>query len=200
MVVGEVASSTDVLVIGGGPGGYVAALRAAGLGLHVTLVERERLGGTCLNVGCIPSKVLIHIAEIVALPSSAADWGVDMDVRVDMARLRAHIEKVVGRLAGGVEGLLRRAGVTVVQGNARFSKANRVAVVSGDEVRHFEFEEAIVASGSRPVALGSLPFADERVLSSTEALALEKIPATLIVVGGGYVGVELGTAFALRKL
>lgn len=196
MVVGEVATFTDVLVIGGGPGGYAAALRAAALGLDVTLVECERLGGTCLNVGCIPSKVLIHAADTVALAGPAAAMGIDMEVRVDMSRLRAHEIEVIDSLTHGVETLLDRAGVTVIQGRARFSKPDRVAVVSGTDIRHFDFEEAIVATGSRPAHVEALPHDDDRVLSSTEALALKEIPDRLVIVGGGYIGVELGTAFA----
>ena len=196
MVVGEVATATDVLVIGGGPGGYAAALRAAGLGRRVTLVERHRIGGTCLNVGCIPSKVLIHVADLAAEAKSAADWGLDMSPKIDMSRIRSHMRTIVGGLTDGVETLLSRAGVTVVTGNARFSKANRVAVASGDGVRHFEFEDAIVATGSRSVEIPTLPFSETRVLSSTQALDLDKVPSSLVVVGGGYIGVELGTAFS----
>ncbi len=176
MVVGEVATFTDVLVIGGGPGGYAAALRAAALDLDVTLIECERLGGTCLNVGCIPSKVLIHAADTVALAGPAAAMGIDMQVRIDMPRVRAHEIEVIDSLTRGVETLLDQAGVTVVEGRARFSKPDRVAVVSGTDVRHFDFEEAIVATGSRPAQRGALPYDDDRVLSSTEALALEEIP------------------------
>ncbi len=196
MVVGEVATATDVLVIGGGPGGYAAALRVAGLGRQVTLVEEQRIGGTCLNVGCIPSKVLIHVADLVAEAKRASEWGVDMSPKVNMKRTRSHIRNVVAGLTEGVETLLRRAGVNVVTGCARFSKANRVAVVSGDGVRHFEFQDAIVATGSRSVEIPALPFSENRVLSSTQALDLDKVPASLVVVGGGYIGIELGTAFA----
>ncbi|MGH9004750.1 MAG: FAD-dependent oxidoreductase, partial [Acidimicrobiia bacterium] len=131
MVVGEVATGTDVLVIGGGPGGYAAALRAAQLGQSVTLVERDRLGGVCLNVGCIPSKSLIHAADVAAAGAEAADMGIDLVATADMARVQQWIGGVVDRLTGGVEKLLRAAGVTVVQGTARFATPRRVAVWQG---------------------------------------------------------------------
>ncbi len=205
MVVGEVATGTDVLVIGGGPGGYAAALRAAARGKSVTLVERDRLGGVCLNTGCIPSKALIHAADLAASPAEAARFGVDLTATVDMARVQAWMGDVVRRLTGGVEQLLRAADVTVVDGTARFASPRRVAVWKGDagargvpesDARFFEFGAVIVATGSRPVSLAGLPFDGRRVLDSTGALALDHVPARLAVVGGGYIGVELGTAFA----
>ncbi len=204
MVVGEVATGTDVLVIGGGPGGYAAALRAADQGKSVTLVERDRLGGVCLNIGCVPSKSLIHVAEVAASGKEAAEMGVDVTAVVDMAGVQAWIGSIVGRLTSGVEQLLRAAGVTVVAGTARFATPKRVAVWksggaggdSDDAGRFFEFGSAIIATGSRSVALAELPFDGRRVLDSTAALALDRIPKALVVVGAGYIGVELGTAFA----
>ena len=196
MVVGEVATGVDLLVIGGGPGGYSAALRAAAAGRTVTLVERDRLGGVCLNVGCIPSKALIHVADTAALPDETAAIGVDLQASVDLGRAQAWIGDVVGRLTGGVEQLLRDAGVTVATGTARFATARRVAVTLGDDASFYEFGSAIVATGSRSVELPGLPFDGERVLDSTAALALRHVPRRLTVVGGGYIGVELGGAFA----
>ena len=196
MVVGEVASSTEILVIGGGPGGYAAALRAAGHGRQVLLVEADRIGGVCLNVGCIPSKVLIHAAEIAGLRAEAAAAGVDLVARPNLPRIRARMDHAVSRLTGGVEQLLARAKVERLRGRARLVREDRVAVVDGEQIRHVEFEQAIVATGSRPAGLAALPFDGVRVLDSTAALALEKVPETLAIVGGGYIGVELGTAFA----
>jgi dihydrolipoamide dehydrogenase len=196
MVVGEVATGTDVLVIGGGPGGYAAALRAAALGKSVTLVERDRLGGVCLNVGCIPSKALIHAADLAAAGPGAAAMGIDLTASADMARIQQWIGGVVDRLTGGVEKLLRAARVTVVEATARFATARRVAVWRGDDAQFFEATSVIVATGSRTVELAELPFDGRRVLDSTAALALEHVPARLVVVGAGYIGVELGTAFA----
>lgn len=196
MVVGEVATGVDLLVIGGGPGGYSAALRAAAAGRTVTLVERERIGGVCLNVGCIPSKALIHVADTAALPHETAAIGVDLQASVDFGRAQAWIGDVVGRLTGGVEQLLRDAGVTLATGTARFATARRVAVTRGDDATFFEFGSAILATGSRPVELAGLPFDGQQIIDSTGALALRRIPRRLTVVGGGYIGVELGGAFA----
>jgi len=196
MVVGEVAVGVDLLVIGGGPGGYSAALRAAAAGRTVTLVERDRLGGVCLNVGCIPSKALIHVADTAALPDETGAIGVDLQASVDLARAQAWIGDVVGRLTGGVEQLLRDAGVTVATGTARFATARRMAVTLGDDATFYEFGSVILATGSRCVELPALPFDGERILDSTAALALRHVPRRLTVVGGGYIGVELGGAFA----
>ncbi|MGF1599598.1 MAG: dihydrolipoyl dehydrogenase [Acidimicrobiales bacterium] len=199
MVVGEVATATQVLVVGGGPGGYAAALRAAAFGRQVTLVERDAVGGTCLNVGCIPSKVLIHAAEVAHLATTSSGTGVRVETTVDLAELQDHLRSVVSGLTGGVAQLLAASGVTVVRGTARFSRPNRMAILDDDAVSHIEFDEAILATGSRPVELTHLPFDGERVVDSTGALfAFTDVPATLIVVGGGYIGVELGTAW--RKL
>jgi len=196
VVVGEVATGVDLLVIGGGPGGYAAALRAAAAGRTVTLVERDRIGGVCLNVGCIPSKALIHVADTAALPAESAAIGVDLEASVDLDRAQNWIGDVVGRLTGGVEQLLRDAGVTLATGTARFATTRRVAVTRGDDGAFYEFGSLVLATGSRPVELSTLPFDGRRVLDSTAALALRRVPGRLTVVGGGYIGVELGGAFA----
>jgi dihydrolipoamide dehydrogenase len=196
VVVGEVATGVDLLVIGGGPGGYSAALRAAAAGRTVTLVERDRIGGVCLNVGCIPSKALIHVADTAGLAAESAAIGVDLEASVDLDRAQSWIGDVVGRLTGGVEQLLRDAGVTVATGTARFATARRVAVTRGDDAAFYEFGSVVLATGSRPVELASLPFDGRRVLDSTAALALRRIHDRITVVGGGYIGVELGGAFA----
>lgn len=196
MVVGELADSCDVLVIGAGPGGYVAALRLARAGKRVTLVERDFIGGTCLNIGCIPSKVLIHAAELAHLPETSAGTGVGLRADIDAAAIQSHIGEVVAELTGGVEGLLAAAGVTVISGTARFSKPRRVAISTGESVSHLEFEDCIIATGSRPVELADLPFDRTRVVDSSGALGLDAVPGRLVVVGGGYIGLELGTAWA----
>ncbi len=197
MVVGEVSTSTDVLVIGGGPGGYTAALRAAAFGRSVTLVERDAIGGTCLNVGCIPSKVLIHAAELAHLPQTSASTGITLTATVDLPTVTNHLRTVVDGLTAGVDGLLRNAGVTVIGGTARFARPNRAVVADGSGVQHIEFDQAIVATGSRPIELPGLPFDGELVHDSTGALfAFDRVPTDLVVVGGGYIGIELGTAWA----
>lgn len=196
MVVGEVATATDVVVIGGGPGGYTAAVEAAKRGKRVTLVERDRIGGTCLNVGCIPSKALIHVAESMHQARAASAWGVDATAVVDLARAKAWSDGVVAQLTGGVEKLLRSHGVTIIEGTARFAGARRLAVARPEGLEHLDFDSAIIATGSRPIELKILPFDGKRIIDSTAALALTTLPSTMAVVGGGYIGVELGTAYA----
>ena len=198
MVVGEVAEPTDVLVIGGGPGGYTVALRAAEAGRRVTLVERDTVGGICLNVGCIPSKVLIHAADLVEEAGAAADLGLTRDPRTDpLDGIHRRMAEVVGGLVDGVRGLLDRAGVRVLTGAATFTRPNRALVLDDHGVTHHEFEHAVVATGSRPVELPGLPFDGDRILDSTAALyGLDRVPDRLVVVGGGYIGLELGTAYA----
>ena len=196
MVVGEVATPVDLLVIGGGPGGYAAALHGTRLGRSVTLVEHHAVGGTCLNVGCIPSKALIEVAEAHALGDRVRPWGVDVTTSVDMTRVQDHLKRVVDDLTDGVSRLLTDAGVRVLNGHARFSRPDRVAVEHGDTVEFLEHRHAIVATGSRPVELPDLPPDGDRVVGSEELLFIDQLPEHLVLVGGGYVGVELGCAFA----
>lgn len=196
MVVGELATPADVVVVGGGPGGYVAALRCAQRGLQVVLVEREAVGGVCLNVGCIPSKALIHTAQLVHDARSAGPWGVHGEVVVNLAETRQAIDGVVAKLTQGVRHLLSAAGVRVVAGTARLSHHDRIAIDNGDHAEHIQFGHLILATGSRPVTLPGLIVDGQRVLDSTGALSLTELPATVAVVGGGYIGLELGTALA----
>jgi dihydrolipoamide dehydrogenase len=187
----------DVLVLGAGPGGYTAAFRAADLGRQVVLVERDpALGGVCLHVGCIPSKALLHVAAVIRETQELAGAGVTFGApRVELPRLRAHREAVVKRLADGLGSLARQRKLQVLQGEARFESANRVRVVGPAGETGVDFDHAIVAVGSRPVALPGLP-ADPRVWTSTEALALDAVPGRLLVIGGGVIGLELATLFA----
>jgi dihydrolipoamide dehydrogenase len=202
MVVGEIAEPVDLLVIGAGPGGYVAALRAAELGRDVVVVERGGeeggLGGACLHVGCIPSKALIEVAQTRRRAEEMAVAGLRVDgASVDLAVFQEWKRSIVDGLAGGVERLLARHEVRTMRGTARFASRDRVAVTMPDgSGRFLEFAQAIIATGSRPAALRELPFDGHRVLSSTEALALDAIPASVAMVGAGYIGLELGIAFA----
>lgn len=199
MVVGDVATGTEVLVIGGGPGGYVAAIRAAQRGLETTLVERDAVGGACLNRGCIPSKATIHAADLAHEAGSAERMGIHADPAVDMGGLADWRGGVVERLTGGVESLLEGAGVSLVSGTGEFVDEHTARVVHAGEGRGaetVEFDHAVVATGSLPVELPGLPFDDEPVLDSAGALALEEVPDRLLVVGAGYIGMELSTAFA----
>lgn len=195
--------NTKVLVVGGGPGGYVAAIRAGQLGLDTTLVESDTLGGTCLIRGCIPSKAMIHVAgefEAMALAASKGLNGITLASApaLDMAKTVQWKEGIVGKLTGGVAMLLKRAKVRVVQGWAEFSDAKTCTVIAKDgTTTTIAAEHVILGNGSLPVSLSHLPFGGP-VISSTEALSLETLPKKLVVVGAGYIGLELGIAF--RKM
>jgi dihydrolipoamide dehydrogenase len=181
-----------VVVVGSGPGGYAAAFRAADLGLEVTLVERhERIGGVCLNVGCIPSKALLHAAKVLAEAEDAASFGITFaEPEIDLDKLRSWKEDVVGKLTGGLDGLAKRRKVTVVHGEAKFTSESEIEV-GGEKV---EFDHAIIAAGSRAAMLPDLPD-DERIVDSTGALELPEIPGRLLVIGGGIIGLEMASVY-----
>ncbi|MGQ9681055.1 MAG: dihydrolipoyl dehydrogenase [Anaerolineae bacterium] len=189
--------STDIIVIGGGPGGYVAALRAAQLGARVTLVEAACLGGVCLNVGCIPTKALLHSAEVYHLASHAAQFGVRVSgAEPDWPAMQKRKAEVVSKMVGGVTMLLNRAGVNVVQGRARFAGPLQVIIENKAGTEMVAADRFIIATGSSPLRL-PIPGADlPGVLDSTGALELEALPESLVVVGGGAVGLEFATLFA----
>ena len=190
-------------VIGGGPGGYAAAFLAADLGVDVVLVDAApRLGGTCLLHGCIPSKALLHVARVLSeVEELGQDWGVVFgQPAIDLAGVRARKDKVVGTLAGGLQQLAKRRGVRVVCAHARFQDANTLQL-EGDSDSipaggAMTFDHAIIATGSAPIVPEPLRTASQRVMDSEEALRLERIPDSLLVVGGGYIGLELGTVYA----
>jgi dihydrolipoamide dehydrogenase len=186
------APSGRVVVIGSGPGGYAAAFRAADLGLEVVLVERyETLGGVCLNVGCIPSKALLHTARVIAETEEAADFGLKFKrPKIDLDALREWKSGVVGKLTGGLAGLARQREVKVITGTARFT-SERTIDVDGTSI---DFDHCIIAAGSRAATLPGLPD-DERIAHSTGALELPDIPERLLVIGGGIIGLELATVY-----
>ena len=191
---------THVLVVGSGPGGYVAAIRAGQLGLDTIIVESERLGGTCLIRGCIPSKAMIHVAtKFEGMKHAAAGnpLGISLSAPplLDLAKTVAWKETIVDKLNGGVAALLKRAKAKSVAGWATFSDAKTCTIAGAGEPMTIHAEHVILANGSLPVELPNLPFGGD-VLSSTEALSLTQIPKRLVVVGGGYIGLELGIAFA----
>ncbi len=182
-----------LVVIGSGPGGYAAAFRAADLGLEVTLIERyETLGGVCLNVGCIPSKALLHTAKVITDAADSGKHGVSFgEPEVDLDALRAWKDGVVGKLTGGLVKMAKGRKVTVVQGAAVFAGPNALEV-DGEAI---EFDQAIIAAGSSAVQLPGMPYDDERVIDSTGALALVDVPARLLVVGGGIIGLEMACVY-----
>lgn len=198
MVMGELSQETEVLVIGGGPGGYAAAFRAADLGLEVTLVDTApRPGGVCLYRGCIPSKTFLHLAELVLDAAAAAGRGVTFGApKIDPEGLRRWKSQVIEKMAGGLAALAQRRNVQLIQGRAEFESSESV-ILHEAEIRRIRFRHAVVATGSRPIALPGVDFRPgSRIMSSTGALALADIPESLLVIGGGYVGLELGMVYA----
>jgi len=189
-----------LLVIGAGPGGYVCAIRAGQLGIDTVIVEKARPGGTCLNIGCIPSKALIHAADefhkVVGMAGGKDPLGISLSKpAIDLKQTVGWKDRIVGRLTTGVAGLLKKAGVKSVHGVARFRDGKTVVVETEIGEQLIRSEQIVIATGSVPVELPFLPFGGA-VISSTEALALETAPKDIAVVGGGYIGLELGTAFA----
>ncbi|MFC6723682.1 dihydrolipoyl dehydrogenase [Halobium palmae] len=189
------SSNTELVVVGGGPAGYAAAIRAAQRDADVVLVEKDAIGGTCLNRGCIPSKAFVSVAERVEKVVHAEHLGLTADVDVDFPQLVDWKDEVVETLTGGVEYLCRTNGVDVVDGVARFADDDELRVETADGKRHIAFDHAIVASGSRPMTLPGFEFDGRNVLSSADALALESVPDSLLVVGAGYIGMELATVY-----
>jgi len=198
MVVGDIAMGTEVLVIGSGPGGYVAAIRAAQLGKDVTLVEKEAtLGGICLNHGCIPSKALIHASSLYDHIQHAQLYGIQVkEATIDVAALQGWKQGVVDKLTGGVAQLCQRNGIEVMTGKATFTGEKQVRVEGEHGVTTINFKDAIVATGSHPIEVPQFEFDGVRVIGSRQALALDKAPKSLLVVGGGYIGLELSTVYA----
>lgn len=196
MVVGEFTTEVDVLVIGAGPGGYTAAIRAAQLGKSVAIVDKDEVGGVCLNRGCIPSKSLISAAHQYEMISHASDIGIRAEgVHVDFAKVQEWKKSVVKKLTGGVSSLLKGNKVQRLKGEVLFVNENEVRVFEGYDVNRYRFNHCIIATGSRPIELKAFPYGG-RILSSTEALDLSEIPKRLVVIGGGYIGIELGQTFA----
>ena len=192
--------TAKLLVIGAGPGGYVCAIRAGQLGIDTVIVDAGKPGGTCLTVGCIPSKALIHAADEFHMARRMAEGTSKLGISVsspaiDLGQTIDWKDGIVGRLTSGVTGLLQKARVKIVHGRARFRDGKTVEVTTETGDQLIRAENIVIATGSEPVALPSLPFGGS-VISSTEALTLRKVPERLAVVGGGYIGLELGTAFA----
>ncbi len=198
MVVGNLSEFSEVAVIGAGPGGYVAAIRAAQLGKEVTLVHNESLpGGVCLLRGCIPSKALIEAANFYHRLGRASDFGIEVgSAKVDWLKLQQWKDGVVEKLGRGVETLLKQNGVTTVRGTAVFEDEKTLGIQTDGGLQRLSFTDAVVAVGSRPRPLPGLDFDGERILSSDDILRSPEIPGSLLVIGGGYIGLELGQVFA----
>ncbi len=197
-VKGAADIQTDVVVLGAGPGGYTAAFRAADLGKRVVLIERyDALGGVCLNVGCIPSKALLHAADVINEAVEMEHMGISFGKpKIDLDKLRSGKDKVVQRLTGGLKQLAKQRKVELVHGLARFESPNRIGVKAADGHVSIAFNDAIIACGSSPVQIPGFPNDDPRLIDSTGALALEDVPKRMLVVGGGIIGLEMATVYS----
>ena len=186
---------TQVLVIGSGPGGYTAAFRAADLGKEVTLIERyESLGGVCLNVGCIPSKTLLHTAEVINESKHASELGITFSKpKIDLEGVKKNKDGIVNKLTGGIHALAKARKVKVINGYAKFLSKNQVSLDGSDEV--IEFDHCIISVGSRVTKFPMFPFDDKRVMDSTDALLLDDVPKRMLIVGGGIIGLEMATIY-----
>jgi len=199
MVVGDVSTGTELAIIGAGPGGYVAAIRAGQLGIDVTLIEKDAWGGTCLNYGCIPSKALITATDVGHEADTATEMGIHADVKVDVEQMTSWKDGVVDQLTSGVEKLCKANGVNLVEGTAEFAGNGKLRVAHGGQGQGsetIEYENAIIATGSRAIQIPGFEYDSEYVLSSRDVLDLDSIPESLVVVGGGYIGMELSTVLA----
>jgi dihydrolipoamide dehydrogenase len=188
---------TDVLVLGGGPGGYTAAFRAADLGKQVMVIERyATLGGVCLNVGCIPSKALLHVAKVITDADDITKHGVTFGApKIELDKIRGWKNDVVGKLTKGLSGLAKQRKVTVVQGVAKFTSAYTVEVVTAEGAKIVQFNQIVIAAGSQAAKIPRLPYDDKRLMDSTDALDLADIPQRLLIVGGGIIGLEMATVY-----
>ncbi len=191
------AIQTEVLVLGGGPGGYTAAFRAADLGKKVVLVERYPvIGGVCLNVGCIPSKALLHMAQLIHELEEFKHFGLNYGTPdLDLDKIRSWKSSVTKTLTDGLAKLVKQRKVTLIQGVGQFTGANSLTVHTADGVQTVNFEQAIIAAGSQPTKIPNFPNDDPRLLDSTDALELKSIPKKMLIVGGGIIGLEMATVY-----
>lgn len=191
------ADTTQVAVLGGGPGGYAAAFMAADLGLDTTLIDMEKNpGGVCLYRGCIPSKALLHVSKLITESQEAEEWGVKFaEPEIDLDKLRSWKNDVVGQMTGGLGQLTKARKVNYIQGRGEFTSSSTLKIETADGEQSLEFEHCILATGSKPTVIPAFDLDDERVMDSTGGLELEEIPGKMLVLGGGYIGLELGQVY-----
>jgi dihydrolipoamide dehydrogenase len=189
---------TELVVLGAGPGGYTAAFYAADRGKQVALVEQHpRLGGICLNTGCIPSKALLHATEILRESRESKDRGIAFGApTIDVHKLRAWKDSIIEKLAQGIKGLAQKRGVQLIQGRGHFEDSQTLRVETAEGQKFINYEKAIIAVGSKPAMPSAFDLGNRRIMTSTEALEIQDIPNDLLIVGGGYIGMELGTVYA----
>lgn len=187
----------EVVVLGSGPGGYTAAFRAADLGKKVVMIERhERIGGVCLNVGCIPSKALLHTAQIINEAADMGDHGVKFaEPEIDIRKIEDWKNSIVNKLTGGLKALAKQRKVTIIQGEAQFAGPNAMQVETADGTQTISFDNCIIAAGSRVTKIPVFPHDDPRMMDSTDALDLADVPDNLLVIGGGIIGLEMATVY-----
>ncbi len=192
------AVKTEIVVVGAGPGGYAAAFYAADKGKKVILVEQDkRLGGVCLNRGCIPSKALLHVTKLITEAKESQKRGITFgSPKIELGKLRAWKESILEKLAQGINSLAQRRGVEVLYGRGHFEDSNTLRVETSKGQQYIHYEKAIIAVGSKPALPSAFDLGNKRIMTSTEALELEEIPKSLLIVGGGYIGMELGTVYA----
>ena len=197
MVVGELSVEVDVVVIGSGPGGYVAAIRAAQLGKDVAIIEKnKKLGGVCLNVGCIPTKALITSSDYVNSLKELEMMGICVkDYNVDINKMNTWKQNIIDKLENGIQGLFQKYGIEVITGVANFKDKNTLSVSGQSDVNEVKFKQAIIATGSSPIEIPNFKFDGKYIISSNEAIGLTEIPKKIVIIGGGYIGTELGTVY-----
>ena len=189
--------AADVIVIGAGPAGYVCAIRLAQLGKKVTVIDKGNLGGVCLNIGCIPSKALIYVGTLFEKIQHAKEMGIEVkDAKLNLPQLMKWKESVVGKLTGGVGGLLKANGCRVIQGEAKFTGPKSLEVTTKEGKSILSFNTCVVATGSRPTSIPGFEVDQKQILDSTGALSQKSIPKSMLCIGGGYIGLELGTFYA----
>lgn len=188
---------TEIVVVGAGPGGYVAAIRLAQLGKKVVLIEEDKLGGVCLNYGCIPSKAMISALGVFDKIKKSSEMGINADkVALDFTKMQGWKNNIVSKLNKGVEFLCKKNGVEIVEGTAFFEDSNKLKITCDKIVSYIEFDQAVIAVGSKPIEMPGFKFNGNDIISSREVLYLEKVPRQMVIIGGGYIGLELGIVYA----